>query len=125
MAADNARDHLANERTFLAWVRTSISLMAFGVVIARLRFTIIESGIVSQAASPSAGVRSTWLGIVFAGVGLLTLLFSLFHYQCTRRMIEAQSYRPPSWALTGFSVAILVLGVACIAYLLTLFPHGH
>ncbi|HXM85130.1 MAG TPA: DUF202 domain-containing protein, partial [Stellaceae bacterium] len=27
------RDHAANERTFLAWVRTSIALMAFGFLI--------------------------------------------------------------------------------------------
>jgi putative membrane protein len=32
------RDHLANERTYLAWMRTAISLMGFGVVIVRLRF---------------------------------------------------------------------------------------
>ena len=25
----NASDHLANERTFLAWIRTSIGIMAF------------------------------------------------------------------------------------------------
>ena len=43
--AGNINEHLANERTFLAWVRTSIALMGFGVVIARLRFTLIESDI--------------------------------------------------------------------------------
>ena len=31
------RDHLANERTYLAWMRTAISLMGFGVVIVRYR----------------------------------------------------------------------------------------
>ena len=34
----NVRDHLANERTFLAWVRTAIALLGFGVLIAKLRF---------------------------------------------------------------------------------------
>lgn len=29
----NTRDHLANERTLLAWVRTSIGIMAFGFVV--------------------------------------------------------------------------------------------
>ena len=29
----NCREHLANERTFLAWVRTSIAIIAFGFVI--------------------------------------------------------------------------------------------
>ncbi len=31
------RDHLANERTYLAWMRSAIALMGFGVVIVRLR----------------------------------------------------------------------------------------
>ena len=34
-------DHAANERTFLAWVRTAIAMMAFGFVIERLGVAII------------------------------------------------------------------------------------
>jgi putative membrane protein len=34
------RDHLANERTYLAWIRTGIATMGFGVVIAKLRFIL-------------------------------------------------------------------------------------
>lgn len=34
------RDHLANERTFLAWLRTAMALMGFGVLIARLHWII-------------------------------------------------------------------------------------
>jgi len=30
---ERSREHLANERTFLAWIRTSIALMGFGFVI--------------------------------------------------------------------------------------------
>jgi uncharacterized membrane protein YidH (DUF202 family) len=29
----NRRVHMANERTFLAWIRTSIGMMAFGFVV--------------------------------------------------------------------------------------------
>ncbi|WP_131782696.1 YidH family protein [Legionella gresilensis] len=29
---NNIRDHMANERTFLAWIRTSIGIMVFGFV---------------------------------------------------------------------------------------------
>ena len=36
--ANSARDHLANERTYLAWIRTAVALMGFGVVIVRLRY---------------------------------------------------------------------------------------
>jgi uncharacterized membrane protein YidH (DUF202 family) len=32
---ENSREHLANERTFLAWIRTNIALMDFGFVIVK------------------------------------------------------------------------------------------
>jgi uncharacterized membrane protein YidH (DUF202 family) len=44
-----ARDHLANERTFLAWVRTGIAIVVFGFAIGRFAiamrqfaFTIVQ-----------------------------------------------------------------------------------
>jgi uncharacterized membrane protein YidH (DUF202 family) len=33
---ENANDHLANEPTFLAWIRTSIGIMAFGFVVVKI-----------------------------------------------------------------------------------------
>ena len=36
----NRRDHMANERTFLAWVRTSIGIMAFGFVVEKFALFI-------------------------------------------------------------------------------------
>lgn len=36
-SSDRVREHLANERTYLAWMRTAIALMGFGVVIVRIQ----------------------------------------------------------------------------------------
>ena len=36
----NRSDHMANERTFLAWVRTSIAIMAFGFVVEKFALFI-------------------------------------------------------------------------------------
>ncbi len=35
--SSRTREHLANERTYLAWIRIAIAMMGFGVVIVRLR----------------------------------------------------------------------------------------
>ena len=40
--APDRRDHMANERTFLAWVRTSIAIMAFGFVVEKFALFIRE-----------------------------------------------------------------------------------
>lgn len=39
-AADRVRDHLANERTFLAWLRTGVAMVVFGFAIGRFAIAI-------------------------------------------------------------------------------------
>ena len=109
--APNVRDHLANERTFLAWVRTSIALLGFGVLIAKLRFLEI---------APTVGVRSTRLGLAFACVGLLTLLLAAWHYDRTRRMIDGGDYQAAAHLIFAFVAFVFGLGLASVIYLLTI-----
>ena len=42
LTPNRAADHLSNERTFLAWIRTSISVIVFGFVVARFGITLRE-----------------------------------------------------------------------------------
>ena len=86
-AEPNVSNHLANERTFLAWFRTGISLLGFGILIAKLRF--LEAG---QGLGLGAGVRSTRLGLAFAAGGLLTLILAAGQYSRTKRMIDSGEY---------------------------------
>ena len=59
MAADDPnrdpRVHMAAERTFLAWIRTSLALMAFGFVLARfgLFLRVMESSSGGRISEPS------------------------------------------------------------------------
>ncbi len=107
----NISDHLANERTFLAWVRTSIALLGFGVLIAKLRFLGV---------TPTAGHHSTLLGLTFAGAGMLTLLLAAWHYARIRRMIDNGDYQSGAPLILVFAVVVLGLGLASVIYLLTL-----
>ncbi|HXP31990.1 MAG TPA: DUF202 domain-containing protein, partial [Stellaceae bacterium] len=47
-------DHAANERTFLAWLRTGLSVVAFGFVIERLNLFIAELGQIIPSHAGSA-----------------------------------------------------------------------
>ena len=114
-AEPNTRDHLANERTFLAWFRTAISLLGFGILIAKLRFLEGGSGL-----APGAGVRSTRLGLAFAVGGLLTLVLAAWQFYRTKRLIDDGAYQSPVVVLLTFAAVAFVLGLVSVAYLVTI-----
>ncbi len=111
-------DHLANERTFLAWVRTSITIMALGFVVAKFGLLVRELSGSSTAGQTSAPVSDvTGVLLVLAGAVLLLLSFSRF--RATRDDLAEGRYQVRSgleWALTVTMVAVAI-GLA--AYLLT------
>lgn len=110
---NRVRDHLANERTYLAWMRSAIALMGFGVLIVRLR--ILRPPLAPQA--PGAGWR---LGLAFSLMGLLAVLFSALHYFAVRDHIEEDTYEPPDrWVILS-SLAVVSLGIGVIYYVFTI-----
>lgn len=111
-SSDRVRDHLANERTYLAWMRSAIALMGFGVLIVRLR--LLRPPLAPQA--PGNGWR---LGLAFAIVGLLTVVLSTQHYFDIRNDIDEDLYEPPDRWVSLFSLALVLLGSGVIYYVFT------
>lgn len=111
-SSSRVRDHLANERTYLAWMRTAISLMGFGVVIVRLRF--FKPPVTT---TPGNGWK---LGLIFSLVGLATVILSTYHYFAVRRDIDEDIYEPPDRWVLIFSLTITLLGAGVIYYVFTL-----
>lgn len=103
------RDHLANERTYLSWMRSAIALMGFGVLIVRLR--ILRPPLAPQP--PGNGWK---LGLAFAIVGLLAVVLSTQHYFAVRDDIEEDTYEPPDRWIILSSIMILLLGMGVIYY---------
>lgn len=109
--SDRIRDHLANERTYLAWMRSAISLFGFGLVIVRLRMF-------QPPMMPTTGM--SWkLGLAFAVVGLLTVFLSTQHYFAVRHDIDEDTYEPGDRWVLLFSLAVLILGSGIIYYVFT------
>ncbi|KAM9890296.1 hypothetical protein OXX69_012611 [Metschnikowia pulcherrima] len=90
-----ARDHMANERTFLAWLRTSLSLVTIGIGIVQLLKLKNESEDLSRYAKP--------LGASFVFIGIMTLVMGTLRYFRVQTMLLS-SYYPAS----QFSVTFLV-----------------
>ncbi len=111
-SSDRVRDHLANERTYLAWMRSAIALMGFGVLIVRLR--VLRPPLAPQP--PGSGWK---LGLLFSLVGLATVLLSTQHYFAVRYDIDEDSYEPADRWVILFSLAVLILGAGVIYYVFT------
>ena len=93
-------DHAANERTFLAWVRTGIAVIAFGFVIEKFNLfllTIASAGLGtevhrSQLAALSGRIgRYDGLVLIFGGVGLVILATARF-VRITRLLDDSQMH---------------------------------
>jgi putative membrane protein len=93
------RDHAANERTFLAWIRTGIAVIAFGVVIEKfnvfmltLASTAVAQGQRSELARLFGRVgRYDGLALIFGGVGLVSLATVRF-IRTARLLDDAQMH---------------------------------
>ena len=78
----------ANERTLLAWVRTSISLMTFGFVIVKIAVWLPHLNTRPDLhASPRQ--ESTWVGGVFLVLGVASNIIAVTRYSLTRRALLA------------------------------------
>src|SRR5262245_7889242 len=74
------RVQLAAERTLLAWVRTGLSLMGFGFVVARFGLFLHEMAVVNKEPIPSHG-GSLWIGIALVALGVIVLVVSAARYR--------------------------------------------
>ncbi len=111
-----AREHLANERTLLAWVRTAIALMGLGFVIARFGLFLRQLALERAAPAEPAHVSAV-IGATLVGASVLITALSTVRFFRARAQIERGCYEPE--ALTELVVvAVTVLaGLALLGYL--------
>ncbi len=112
-------DHLANERTYLAWIRTGIGIMAFGFVVVKFSLFVKQIGVVFQTKinAPSQGY-SAIIGIVLVAMGTLSILFSFFQYRKVDKQLRTGTYQPSTVLTTVLTAVILLISIILIAYLL-------
>ncbi|MFN8619765.1 MAG: DUF202 domain-containing protein [Chloroflexota bacterium] len=106
------RDHLANERTLLAWQRTALALVGLGFVVDRFAF----DGVTERAAMGTA------LGLALIVAGAITAVVGVWRFRTVERQIDAADYRPAILAHLVFAIAIVVAAVLLVVYLLLAKP---
>jgi putative membrane protein len=116
-------DHLANERTFLAWIRTSIAIMAFGFVVVKFalfvkQITLIMGEKNDGLVLPNRGYSEV-LGIILVVIGVLMAFFSYIRYKNIERQLLTNTYSSSSKISVLFTFAIILVGLLLIVYLIS------
>ena len=114
---NRARDHLANERTFLAWFRTGAAIVVFGFAIGRFSIAMRQLTALSGHAIRTAGM-SVWMGAgsIVAGVGLVVT--GLVRYRKARVQIDTDSFEPAGFTLDLVTILMVVFGMVLAGYLI-------
>jgi putative membrane protein len=117
---DRIREHQANERTFLAWVRTSIALIGFGFAIARFGLFLRQFDAATVQKIPAAHpvFNSENLGISLVMLGIMTIAFAVWRYEQIYRQIQREDYKPNRIMAWVLAIVISILGSFTIPLLL-------
>jgi putative membrane protein len=110
-------EHLANERTMLAWIRTAIAVMTLGVGINRFSLFLVEFSKIVPGGR-AVNVHAEELGIALVGLGLAALMGGTWHYLHVARAIDDETYRPARAGIVVLTLAVLALGGTSLVWLL-------
>jgi putative membrane protein len=114
---NRARDHLANERTFLAWVRTGAAIVVFGFAIGRFSIAMRQLTELSGHAMRTAGA-SVWMGAGSIVAGVLLVVAGLVRYHKTRTQLDTGTFEPAGFVVDLITILTVVFGLVLAGYLI-------
>jgi putative membrane protein len=123
----NYTDHAANERTFLAWVRTGLAVAAFGFFLFKLDVLVDAASVGSlphpaQNAGALAAVAARYAGLAMVIVGIGIIVRSSAGFERTRRAIDRDEIiQIPRSRAESLLSAALVIAVAIFCSYLVVF----
>jgi putative membrane protein len=114
-------DHAANERTFLAWVRTAIAIMAFGFLVEKfdLFLEIASKSFAGRTLSVGGQLVGNIAGLMLIALGGATMVLAIVRFRKTARDIDSPDKRPGSGERMDVVLAglLVMLGTALFVYL--------
>ncbi len=115
--SNRARDHLANERTFLAWVRTSVAIVVFGFAIGRFAIAMRQLAAFQGHASKTTGL-SVWMGMSSIVAGVVMVVAGLLRYRKTRAQLDQGEFEPAGFIVDLVTILTVLFGLALAGYLI-------
>ncbi|MCC7332397.1 MAG: DUF202 domain-containing protein [Flavobacteriales bacterium] len=115
---DKSREHQANERTFLSWVRTSIALMGLGFVIVKFSLFAGDFSALIESHNTSTKSFSKIVGITMIILGVLISFFSFVQYKIHEKELFENRFKPNNFLLFFITLVLLVGGSILVVFLI-------
>ncbi len=119
---DRAGDHLSNERTYLAWIRTSLALIGMGFMLTRMGLLLEK---LKARASTTREPIYRWdgdpfvvFGIVILALGVALSGWSGWLYHRTRKALDSGTYEPAWRSVLALTVLLVAIGLGILGILL-------
>lgn len=115
----SATDHLANERTFLAWVRTGIAIMAFGFVVVKFSLFLRQMALmftdhpIKLSNQQNAGVT----GLVLVILGVIITILGYIRYKNIEKQLNNNQFSSSSTLILILTLSIVIGSIILILYL--------
>ena len=123
-SSERLQQYLANQRTFLSWVRTSIALIGLGFAIERFSLFLQQFRLIADpdtagsTASATAHEYSALVGIGMIVVGTGLIIYALKNYLDSNKTIASGRYMPKNTIVYTASATIMGLGIIMIIFLI-------
>ncbi|SDH82385.1 putative membrane protein [Chryseobacterium taeanense] len=118
MKKNKTSDHLANERTFLAWLRTSVALMGFGFILVKFSVFLKQISLLNAEKHiiHSQKEYSDLTGLILVATGVVILILSYLNYRKTQKKITENIFVGNNSLILTVTVLIVCISIFLIAY---------
>jgi putative membrane protein len=114
------RFYLAAERTFLAWIRTGLSLMGFGFVVARFGLFLREFQMTQHIPLPQHTGFTLWFGTALVVVGVVMNSVAVVqHVRTVHKISRGEMLNRPSYFAMAVAIILAIVGLAMAVYLVS------
>ena len=110
-------DHLANQRTFLAWIRTGLATITFGFVVERFGLLLRELGFKIGLTEDLPIHYSSFFGVSLTILGVVMMVVALVEFLQIRRSIDSERFHPPATFSIILTILASLIGTLLAIYL--------
>ena len=118
----NFTEHSANERTFLAWIRTAISVIGFGFVLEKFNLFILALAAASPA-QVSKAIRTDRLngpigyeGLAFMATGVALIALGYFRFARNEKLIVSDEPRQAGGIQAEVAVSVILVALVAVYF---------